>query len=108
MTTHTEAYRQLSDPEHVSRIREDEERLTERGRWYVPQDRLTAATPTIRDGDIIAATSTVPGLDIAHTGLALWIDGNPGTGRSDCGAPHRGPMKQRHLPPKCAGEAGGC
>jgi hypothetical protein len=75
MTTHTEAYRQLSDPAHVSRIREAEERLTERGRWYVPQDRLAAASPTIRDGDIIAATSTVPGLDVAHTGLALWVDG---------------------------------
>ena len=75
MTTHTEAYRQLADPAHVSRIRQAEERLTEQGRWYVPQDRLTAAIPTIRDGDIIAATSTVPGLDVAHTGLALWIDG---------------------------------
>jgi hypothetical protein len=29
----------------------------------------------IRDGDIIAATSTVAGLDVAHTGLALWVDG---------------------------------
>jgi hypothetical protein len=75
MTTHAEAYRQLSDPAHLSRIREAEERLTERGRWYVPQDRLTSAAPTIRDGDIIAATSTVAGLDVAHTGLALWVDG---------------------------------
>ena len=30
---------------------------------------------TRTDGDIIAATSTVPGLDIAHTGIALWRDG---------------------------------
>ena len=29
----------------------------------------------IQDGDIIAATSTVAGLDIAHTGIALWRDG---------------------------------
>jgi hypothetical protein len=75
MTTHTEAYRQLSEPEHVSRIREAEERLSEKGRWYLPQDRLGAAVSTIRDGDIIAATSTVPGLDVAHTGIALWVDG---------------------------------
>ena len=29
----------------------------------------------IRNGDVIAASSTLPGLDIAHTGLALWVDG---------------------------------
>jgi len=29
----------------------------------------------IRSGDVIAATSTVEGLDVAHTGLALWRDG---------------------------------
>ncbi len=75
MTTHTETYRQLSDPEHVSRIREAEERLSEKGRWYLPQDRLAASSSSIRDGDIIAATSTVPGLDVAHTGLALWVEG---------------------------------
>ncbi len=32
-------------------------------------------TTTDADGDIIAATSTVAGLDIAHTGIALWRDG---------------------------------
>jgi len=29
----------------------------------------------IQDGDVIAATSTVRGLDVAHTGIALRIDG---------------------------------
>jgi hypothetical protein len=29
----------------------------------------------IRNGDVIALTSTVRGLDIAHTGFALWVDG---------------------------------
>ena len=76
MTTHADAYRQLSDREHVARIREAEARLSGQGRWYVPQDRLASAASLIRDGDIIAATSTVPGLDVAHTGLALWIDGH--------------------------------
>jgi hypothetical protein len=41
----------------------------------VPQDRIEAGAEGIRDGDIIAATSTVAGLDVAHTGLALWVDG---------------------------------
>jgi hypothetical protein len=41
----------------------------------VPASAIGDAAPGIRDGDIIAATSTVAGLDVAHTGLALWIDG---------------------------------
>jgi hypothetical protein len=45
------------------------------GRAYVPQDRIAATTDGIRTGDVIAATSTVRGLDIAHTGLAVWIGG---------------------------------
>jgi hypothetical protein len=29
----------------------------------------------IRDGDIIAATSSLEGLDVAHTGFAVWLNG---------------------------------
>jgi hypothetical protein len=75
MTTHTEAYRQLADPANVAMVREAERALNERGRSYVPQGRIAAVAAEIRDGDIIAATSTVAGLDVAHTGLALWVDG---------------------------------
>jgi hypothetical protein len=75
MTTHTDAYRQLADPANVARVRQAEEALSAQGRAYVPQDRIAAVAGDIQDGDIIAATSTVPGLDVAHTGLALWVDG---------------------------------
>ncbi len=75
MTTHTDAYPQLSDPDAVAAIRAAEERLNQAGRWYIPQEKLPALADRIRTGDIIAATSTVEGLDIAHTGIALWRDG---------------------------------
>lgn len=76
MSTHVDAYRQLvEDPSAVTAIRRAEERLTASGRWYVPEDRIAAVAGDIRDGDVIAATSTVPGLDVAHTGLALRVDG---------------------------------
>lgn len=74
MTTHAEAYRQLADPEHVDAVKEAETRLTAAGRHYVPEGRIAEVSSEIQDGDIIAATSTVPGLDVAHTGIALWID----------------------------------
>jgi hypothetical protein len=75
MTTHPDSYRQLADADVVAQIRRAEEALTARGRTFVPQDRIEAGAEGIRDGDIIAATSTVAGLDVAHTGLALWVDG---------------------------------
>jgi hypothetical protein len=75
MTTHTDSYRQLGDPANVARVREAEAALTAAGRFYIPQDRIAEVADQIRDGDVIAATSTVQGLDVAHTGLALWVDG---------------------------------
>jgi uncharacterized protein YpmB len=40
---------------------------------FVPQDRIADAADQIHTGDIIAATSTVEGLDVAHTGIAVWV-----------------------------------
>ena len=74
MSSHTDAYRQLADPAFLDAIRERERTLSERGRHYIPEDAIASAAPRIRNGDVIAATSTVPGLDIAHVGFAVWID----------------------------------
>ncbi len=75
MSTHPDAYRQLADPDVLAEITRMEARLGEVERYYIPAETIDAATAGIRDGDIIAATSTVAGLDIAHTGIALWRDG---------------------------------
>jgi hypothetical protein len=75
MSTHPDAYRQLADPANLDAVRETEVQLNARGRAFVPEDGIARAASGIRDGDIIAATSTVAGLDVAHTGLALWVDG---------------------------------
>ncbi|MHB1191674.1 MAG: N-acetylmuramoyl-L-alanine amidase-like domain-containing protein [Longimicrobiales bacterium] len=77
MSAHADAYRQLvEDPATVAAVRQVEERLSAAGRWWIPEDALDEAAPGIHDGDIIAMTSTVPGMDVAHTGLALWVDGS--------------------------------
>ncbi|MDX1392772.1 MAG: DUF1460 domain-containing protein [Gemmatimonadota bacterium] len=76
MSSHPDAYRQLADPGVLAAIARMEERLNAAGpRVYVPESRIADIADRIRTGDVIAATSTVSGLDIAHTGLALWIDG---------------------------------
>jgi hypothetical protein len=75
MSTHPDAYRQLSDSRMLEDIENVERRLSQRGRYFVPQSRIADVADRIQNGDIIAATSTVDGLDVAHTGLALWMDG---------------------------------
>lgn len=76
MSTHVDAYRQLGeDTSAVRAIRATEARLSTAGRWFVPADRIADVADAIQDGDVIAATSTVPGLDVAHTGLALHVNG---------------------------------
>jgi hypothetical protein len=75
MTRNPQAYRQLADPSTVNRIREIETSLSRRQRHYIPQDRIAALASSIEDGDIIAATSSIRGLDVAHTGFAIWRNG---------------------------------
>ena len=75
MSTHPDAYRQLADPDVLAEVARMEARLGEAERYYIPAQAIGASSGGIQDGDIIAATSTVSGLDIAHTGIALWQNG---------------------------------
>jgi hypothetical protein len=76
MSSNPGAYRQLGeDPAHIEEIRATEARLNAVPRWFVPEDRIAGVADGIENGDVIAAVSTVDGLDIAHTGIALWQAG---------------------------------
>ena len=75
MTSNADAYPKLADPENVQAMREVEERVTQLERYVIPEDRIADVESQIQDGDIIAATSTIDGLDITHTGIALWRNG---------------------------------
>ncbi len=76
MSKHPEAYRQLAAPDVLDEIVAMEGRLRATGpRHFISQDRIGDVAPGIRGGDVIAATSTVAGLDVAHTGIAVWREG---------------------------------
>ncbi len=75
MSTHPDAYRQLAEPAVLAAIAGMEARLGTTTRHYIPAADIPAREHLIRTGDIIAATSTVAGLDIAHTGIAVWRGG---------------------------------
>jgi hypothetical protein len=76
MTSNRDAYRQLrEDPALLDSMRAIEERLNREQRFWIPQERIAEVAPQIQEGDIIAITTRIEGLDISHTGLATWVDG---------------------------------
>ncbi|MGI9627610.1 MAG: N-acetylmuramoyl-L-alanine amidase-like domain-containing protein [Longimicrobiales bacterium] len=75
MSTHADAYAQLEDPNILAQIVQIEARIGRTDRFFIPADEIEAQAHLIRTGDVIAATSTVDGLDVAHTGIAVWRDG---------------------------------
>ncbi len=76
MSSHSDAYPKLNgDAARIAEIREIEDALSARSLSRIPQEDIARAADGIRDGDIIAATSSIEGLDVAHTGFALWQDG---------------------------------
>ena len=77
MSAHPQKYKQLVDsPENVQRIAECEKRLSGRKVHWLPQDKLPdSGLPWIMNGDIIAITTNLPGLDIAHVGIAEYENG---------------------------------
>jgi hypothetical protein len=76
MSRNAEAYPKLvEEPAFVDEVRRAEERLSGLTRHAIPERGIGAVADRIQNGDIIATTSTVRGLDIAHTGFAIWVDG---------------------------------
>lgn len=76
MSGHAGAYPALQDSATLATIQVVEGHLNSGSiRYVVPKDAIAGIVNGIRDGDIIAAASTVAGLDVSHTGFALWKDG---------------------------------
>ncbi|MEX2283204.1 MAG: N-acetylmuramoyl-L-alanine amidase-like domain-containing protein [Gemmatimonadota bacterium] len=75
MTGHRGSYRQLADDTIFGEIGVMEQRLSNEPRYVIPETAIAQHAADIRDGDVIAAASNLPGLDIAHTGIALWVNG---------------------------------
>ena len=71
MSTHRSAYAQLSQEEVYARIVETEKRLSRMERYRIERERVAPLLPKIMTGDIIGITTSVNGLDCAHTGIAV-------------------------------------
>lgn len=77
MSRHVETYRQLrAHPELVDRIRSIERIISARENLYLPTDKIEAAERKFKTGDIVGLTTTMEGMDVAHTGLLICEKGH--------------------------------
>jgi hypothetical protein len=75
MSENPDKYKFLKDnPEFVKRISAIEKEINQRTQYFIPQEKIEKLESGIQDGDIIAITTDIDGLDVAHTGMALRLD----------------------------------
>lgn len=74
MSTHPQYYRQLKDSLMVERIKKNENSFAGREMKYIPKTQINDKAHLIQNGDIIAFTSTIDGLDVSHTAFAYFVD----------------------------------
>ncbi len=77
MSSHPESYPQLKrHPEFLKDIRRQEAEINRRSYFYVPKERVGFIENQINNGDIIAFTTSIPGLDVSHVGIAVRMEDN--------------------------------
>lgn len=74
MGTHRELYPFLADDTNFNTILEVEARLAKETICVLPQNRIASQEHNIKNGDIIALATSITGLDVTHTGLAVKVN----------------------------------
>jgi hypothetical protein len=76
MSTHPASYQVLNKhPELVEELRQIEKAISERKVWFIPKNKIAEFEDQFKDGDIVAITTNIDGLDVTHVGLVFWRDG---------------------------------
>ncbi len=75
MSQHPDSYRQLKDnPDFVPVIARQEEEINSRDYYCIPNAKVEKAYDKIMNGDLIAITTNLDGMDIGHVGIAVKKD----------------------------------
>ncbi len=72
MSTHHTKYRKLQDSLALAQIKMDEKMINSLPMYFIPKNQVRSIQSRIQNGDIIAITTSIKGLDIVHTGYAYW------------------------------------
>jgi hypothetical protein len=75
MSSNPGSYKHLKEtPEFIPAIQKQEEDINSREYYYIPNKKVASAENQIRNGDLIAITTNLKGLDIGHVGIAVKMD----------------------------------
>ena len=75
MSTHPDLYARLKGhPDFIPIIERQEKEINKRKYYYIPKWMVFKVEKKIHNGDLIAITSNVKGLDINHVGIAVRMD----------------------------------
>ncbi|REG82033.1 N-acetylmuramoyl-L-alanine amidase-like domain-containing protein [Algoriphagus antarcticus] len=75
MSENPKFYAQLADPANLAEIKIAEAAIKERSYFYIPKAKISMLEKNIQSGDIIAITTSMPNLDVVHTGFAIEKNG---------------------------------
>lgn len=75
MTSNRELYPNLKDENSYLAIKDYQKQINEFDFYYIPKWKIEKVENQIQDGDIIAITSNVDGLDFNHEGFAIRQNG---------------------------------
>lgn len=75
MSTHINSYEALkADTSLVKIIRQTEDSINKRELFYIPEENIAAVENKIENGDLIAITIKIKGLEISHVGIAIYVN----------------------------------
>lgn len=75
MSKHPDNYTSFKDdPVALDFMIKQEKLISARKRWYIPKEVVSSISDKIKEGDIIAIATTIDGLDVMHTGIAVKKD----------------------------------
>jgi len=77
MSNHPDSYQKLKDnPELITEIKKQEKEISSREYYFIPKEKVAEVENKISNGDLIAITSNIKGLDVNHVGIAVRLDDN--------------------------------
>ncbi|HEX7574167.1 MAG TPA: N-acetylmuramoyl-L-alanine amidase-like domain-containing protein [Bacteroidota bacterium] len=71
MSSHRGAYPRLASDGDFAAVTAAEKALLATPRYFVPKEKVEGVLERIQNGDILAITTSVGGLDVSHTGIAV-------------------------------------
>ena len=72
MSKNPDKYKKLTEsPEFIPLIAKQEKEINKRKYYYIPKENVSTIEDKIQNGDLIAITTNLPGLDVGHVGIAV-------------------------------------